>query len=101
MEEKGREKAEHLVCNTITCFSASGLIGCGECQACLRKWIAMEFAGLGYLVNSAFEKHPLSGASKYVENYQLAMTEALRAGDFRHYSKKRCEITLEVLNKVV
>ena len=85
---------DESILDTITCF-AGGEKHCGKCQACVRKWIAMRYCELP--TNDMFEINPYEGGKEYIDKYKRVMTLALENKNFTHYSKKRCEQDLKVI----
>ncbi len=82
-----------VVKNTISCFSAtSGR--CGQCQSCLRTWMAFSLHG----VELEFDVHPMVGAREAVEKYERVLRDSLYNQDFSHYSERRCLQDLEAMS---
>lgn len=89
-----------VIVNTITCFSSDSDKGCGKCQACARKWIALKYNNIDpTLVDAAFMVDPALGANAYLQAYKFKMNDALLNEDFSHYSKQRCIEDLSVIEK--
>ena len=80
---------------TITCFSSkSGQ--CGECQACLRKYLSFVEA-FSLDTSEDYKTHPMEGAKQYVDKYKKVLAEALGKLDFSHYSEDRCREDLHAI----
>jgi 7-cyano-7-deazaguanine synthase in queuosine biosynthesis len=80
---------------TRTCFVA-GDSHCGRCQACFRRLVAFEAAG----IDTAGWWPPQTDWSPYVAKYRDRMGAALAAGDFSRYSPARCRSTLAVIDRL-
>jgi len=80
--------------DTVTCFSGD-VYQCGECQACLRKFLS--FMSLGMDISADFVAYPMFGAAEYVQKYQIKLKEALTNLDFSHYSQQRCIEDLQAI----
>ncbi|MCK4686598.1 MAG: 7-cyano-7-deazaguanine synthase [Candidatus Lokiarchaeota archaeon] len=92
-----KETGDMKILDTVTCFSGTDSEkGCGKCQACVRKWIALQYCKIDNISNY-FEEDPYIGGKKYIENYKVKMTKALKENDFSHYSEKRCNQDLNVI----
>lgn len=74
---------------TISCFNAEEG-RCGQCQSCLRTWIAFHNNG----IELPFKVHPMEGAVEAVAKYERVMNEAMQKGDYSHYSPRRIAQTL-------
>jgi|GEM_PF-7016735 len=90
------------ILNTITCFKVTVAnrkepAGCGLCQACLRKWIAMKYCRLD--TKGFFNSDPGNEHSIHVKKYKEKFSKALETNNFTHYSKDRCVQDLGVLNE--
>lgn len=82
------------ILNTVTCYAGTKK-GCGKCQACVRKWIALIHCGEQTL--PYFEANPYVAGRKHIEKYQQVLNNALKTNDFSHYSKRRCEQDLAAI----
>ncbi len=92
-----KETGDMKILSTVTCFSGtdSGK-GCGKCQACVRKWIALQYCNIEF-INTFFDADPYVGGKQYIENYKTKMTKAIKENDYTHYSEKRCLQDLSVI----
>lgn len=77
---------------TVSCFSTEEG-HCGQCQACLRKWIAYTNNGLELKTTMPVKL----GCKEYIEKYKRLMSEALDLKTFTKYSEKRCRQDLAAL----
>lgn len=89
----GGEK--EILVNTVSCFNAEWVMPwhCGECQACLRKWLAFACNN----IELKTEVPVKLGCVEYIEKYNRVLNEALNTGDFTKYSQRRCEQDLKGL----
>jgi 7-cyano-7-deazaguanine synthase in queuosine biosynthesis len=88
------------ILDTVTCFSGGGTKGCGCCQACVRKWIAMRYCGIKpNVIIKYFEVEPYVGGREHIRKYWDALHACLLAEDFTHYSKERCVQDLAVIKE--
>jgi hypothetical protein len=90
------------ILDTITCFkNTKNNKGCGKCQACVRKWIAIQYYNLknnkNINYNKYFNKNPYIYGKQYIEKYKKVLKNSLETNNFNHYSKKRCEQDLYVI----
>jgi 7-cyano-7-deazaguanine synthase in queuosine biosynthesis len=83
-----------IVKQTISCFNEEDG-RCGKCQSCLRTYFA--FAANG--VEIPFNAHPMIEGRQHVEKYKRVLPECLEKQDFSHYSERRCQQDLDVINK--
>ncbi len=92
----GQEHAwlDHLVL-TVSCFDGERALSCGQCQACFRRVVAFEAAGIDTYNWFAHEDW-----STHVAKYEPLMRLALSTGDFSHYSPARCTDTLAVIARL-
>lgn len=81
---------------TVSCFTGGvGVVShCGECQACLRKYIAFYLNGMELATAQPIE----IGCMQFIERYKRVMSEALETRNFLKYSERRCVQDLSVLN---
>lgn len=85
--------------HTVTCFSGGVGKQCGECVACLRKYLSFISAFRldtfeDYLV------HPMIGCKDYIDIYRIKLQKCIDEQDFSHYSATRCNEDLDAIAKV-
>lgn len=80
-----RNGYREAVQQTVSCFDGYTNSRCGQCQSCLRTWIA--FSNCGIVL--PFDAPPPVAARQYVDKYRVAMAKAWREKDFSHYSQRR------------
>lgn len=92
------------ILKTFTCFTPNfdtsatdSYVGCGHCQACVRKWIAMRYCGLD--TKPYFHTNPYYGGNGHIVKYKKAMSECLAINDYTHYSEDRCRQDLHVIKE--
>lgn len=79
------DRGVEILQKTVSCFNVSINKGlhCGNCKACIRKWISFTQHG----IDIEFAGDPAK--SDVVEEYRAAMSTALKSGDFSVYSADR------------
>lgn len=82
---------------TVTCFSDSENYQCGECQACLRKFLSF-ITAFNLYTNEDYNVHPMIGCEEYIHKYIVKMQECLKTKNFSHYSARRCEEDLTAIH---
>jgi len=75
------------ILDTSTCYHPT-LPRCGECSACLKRWIALKLN----FIDETYTTHPLK--SSFSVGYKKKIKEAWDRQDFSHYSEKRLLETL-------
>jgi 7-cyano-7-deazaguanine synthase in queuosine biosynthesis len=74
---------------TVTCFGP-GHKHCGKCRACLRRWLALKWAGFHWdEVVHQYESDPMVAAATDLVRYRMVMADALRKQDFSYYDERR------------
>jgi 7-cyano-7-deazaguanine synthase in queuosine biosynthesis len=86
------------ILQSVSCVNG-GDKECGGCHSCVRKWLAMQHAGLTDW-RLCFTGDPQIAGKKYIDEYRVKLRYALEHLDFYHYSKDRCEEDLSVLDKI-
>lgn len=95
-QQRGLERT--LLLDTWSCFDveADAESPCGRCQACFRKMVAFEAAGVPtddlWDCGTDWRAH--------VAKYDPAMRQAVEAGDWSRYSPARCRDTLAVIGRL-
>jgi 7-cyano-7-deazaguanine synthase in queuosine biosynthesis len=79
-----KDRYREIVSQTYSCFKGEE-IHCGECRACLRKFIACKQND----IDLEFQKNPLDN-KEMIERYKEVMLKALQEKDYSLYSKRRC-----------
>lgn len=81
---------------TVSCFNA--VDGhCGQCQACLRKWMAFH----NNQISLATRVPVQIGCKEYIAKYLLVLNDALNTQNFSKYTKRRCEQDLAALSALI
>jgi len=88
-------KNDYNVLNTFSCFQPKEGLPCQHCKACLRKCIAMVYAGQEVKAHALY---PDILKNKYMGEYYKAMSDALIKHDFSHYTQQRARQDTEVLD---
>lgn len=90
-----RATSDRSIFNTVTCYSGSAK-GCGKCQACVRKWIALKYCKVE--PTKYFQKDPGKAGQEHIKKYKKVLAKALANRDFSHYSRRRCQQDLRILS---
>lgn len=86
--QKNSTKNRDILAKTFSChneFPGMQSVHCGNCKACVRRYIAFCSAG----VLGVFKTDPAE--SEIAKDYKLKMTKAYKTQDFSLYSKDRIE----------
>lgn len=90
------------ILDAYSCFEGISGQHCGKCQACLRRYIALENNNIPeHIILQDYIAHPIKDYpdSPYVKNYNDKMITALETSDYiSGYSYERCVETLSVIN---
>lgn len=83
------------ILKSVSCVNG-GDKECGACHSCIRKWLAMQHAGIMDW-RLCFKDDPAIVGGKYLAEYREKLQKAFSEKDFSHYSEARCQEDLSVL----
>lgn len=84
------------ILNTVTCFADTPK-PCGQCQACVRKWIALRYCNIDTKVFFEIDPPDNYQGNAIIDHYRTVLNKALREKNFTHYSERRCQQDLKVI----